>query len=103
MMRAMTSLVNRNAVAAGGRSRGFSCDLWVDQPGQVWPDFVHGTDEVVMVLDGEVEFEVAGVTHRPRIGEEILIPAGALHTVRNRGTTKSRWLYGYRRERNWGR
>ena len=48
-----------------------------------------------VVLDGEVEFEVAGVTHRPRIGEELLIPAGAPHTVRNRGTTESRWLYGY--------
>ena len=103
MMRVMTTPVDQNAVAAGWRSRGFSCDLWVDPPGQVWADFVHDTDEVVMVVDGEVEFEVAGVIHRPRVGEELLIPAGAWHTVRNRGTTESHWLYGYRRQRNSGR
>jgi mannose-6-phosphate isomerase-like protein (cupin superfamily) len=103
MMQGMTRLVDRNAVAAAWRERGFSCDLWVDQPGQVWADFVHDTDEVVMVVEGEVEFEVAGVIYRPRIGAELLIPAGARHTVRNRGTTESRWLYGYGRERTSGR
>jgi len=75
----------------------------------VWPlgrparpglaDFGHDTDEVVIVVEGEVEFEIAGVTHRPRAGEELLIPAGARHTVRNLGTTESRWLYGYEREK----
>src|SRR5579862_7679623 len=40
------------------------------RPGQVWADFVHDTDEVVMVVEGQVEFEIAGVTHRPRAGEE---------------------------------
>jgi mannose-6-phosphate isomerase-like protein (cupin superfamily) len=50
-----------------------------------------------MVLQGDVEFEIAGVIHRPRAGEELLIPAGARHTVRNLGTTESRWLYGYAR------
>jgi hypothetical protein len=31
-------------------ARGFSCDLWADPPGRAWEDFVHPTDEVVMVL-----------------------------------------------------
>ena len=48
-----------------------------------------------MVAEGQVEFVIAGVTYRPRAGEELLIPAGARHTVRNLGTTESRWLYGY--------
>jgi quercetin dioxygenase-like cupin family protein len=87
--------VDRDAVAADWRIRGFSCGLWVDPPGQVWADFVHDTDEIVMVVEGEVEFEIAGVIHRPRAGEELLIPAGARHTVRNLGRTESRWLYGY--------
>lgn len=64
---------------------------------RVWGDFVHDTDEVVMVVEGEVELEIAGVTHRPRAGKELLIPAGARHTVGNLGTTESRWLYGYGR------
>ncbi len=95
MMRTMTTPVDRNAVAADWRMRGFSCGLWIDPPGQVWAGFVHDTDEVVMVVEGEVEFEIAGVIHRPRAGDELLIPAGARHTVRNLGTTESRWLYGY--------
>ncbi len=90
--------MNQNAVAAEWRKRGFSCGLWVDPPGQVWADFVHDTDELVMIVDGTVEFEIAGVLHRPPAGEEVLIPAGARHTVRNTGTTESRWLYGYKRK-----
>ena len=92
----MTTPVDQDAVGAAWRERGFSCGLWVDPPGQVWADFVHGTDEIVMVVEGSVEFEIDGEIHRPRPGEEVLIPAGARHTVRNRGQTKSRWLYGYK-------
>lgn len=76
--------------------RGFSCDIWTDAPGQVWRDFVHATDELVMPLEGEIELEVGGRTCRPRIGEEVLIPAGVRHTVRNVGDRVSRWYYGYK-------
>jgi hypothetical protein len=44
-----------------------------------------------------MEFEVAGKVHHPRVGEELLIPAGAVHSARNVGTTPARWLYGYKR------
>lgn len=77
--------------------RRFSCDVWTDPPGQCWEGYVHATDELVMVIEGEVEFEIAGVVHRPRPGEELFIPARAVHSVRNRGPTTARWLYGYRR------
>jgi hypothetical protein len=30
------------------------------------------------------------------IGEDLLIPAGAVHSARNVGKTTARWLYGYR-------
>jgi endonuclease/exonuclease/phosphatase family metal-dependent hydrolase len=77
-------------------ARGFSCDLWVDPPGRVWSDFVHETDELVMIVEGEQEFEMNGRSHRPPIGEELLIPAGTSHTARNFGRITSRWLYGYK-------
>lgn len=89
--------VDRGLVAERWRARGFTCGLWVDPPGQVWADYVHDVDELVMVVDGEVEFEVDGCPHRPQPGEELLIPAGTRHTVRNVGRTTSRWLYGYAR------
>ncbi|MBK8011727.1 MAG: cupin domain-containing protein [Deltaproteobacteria bacterium] len=89
--------VDQQGVARIWRERGFSCDLWTDPPGQVWADFVHATDELVMVVEGDVEFEIESEVHRPRIGDELLIPAGANHTVRNLGRATSRWLYGYKR------
>jgi len=72
------------------------CGLWTDPPGQRWEDFRHATDELIMVLEGKVEFEVAGKVYHPRVGEELLIPAGAMHSARNIGKTTARWLYGYR-------
>lgn len=76
--------------------RGFSCAIWVDPPGQVWEDFVHTSDELVMLIEGEIELTFCGNTVRPKAGEEVLIPAGQRHTVRNIGVTMNRWYYGYR-------
>jgi mannose-6-phosphate isomerase-like protein (cupin superfamily) len=88
--------VNQAEIERSWRERGFSCRLWVDPPGQVWADFAHETDELVMVVEGEVEFEFGQRSHCPPAGEELLIPARAVHTVRNLGRGQSRWLYGYR-------
>ena len=84
------------AIAASWRMRGFSFGVWVDPPGQVWKDFIHAADELVMLADGEIELSFGGRTLRPSSGEEVLIPAGAAHTVRNTGTRSNRWFYGYR-------
>jgi hypothetical protein len=82
-------------VARDWAARGFSCDVWIDPPGQVWADFVHDTDELVMPIEGDVEFEIEGKILKPALGEEVLIPAHARHTVRT-GSRSSRWFYGYR-------
>ena len=78
-------------------ARGFSYGLWTDPPGQVWRNYVHNVDEVFIVVEGEMELEIQGRAFRPAIGEEVLIPAGVVHTVRNMGPTTARWIYGYRR------
>ena len=78
--------------------RGFSFAIWVDSPGQEWKDFVHPVDELVMLVEGEIELEFQGQTLRPPIAEEILIPAGTAHTVRNVGSVTNRWYYGYKRK-----
>ncbi len=86
---------NREKIAADWRVRGFSCGLWIDPPGQRWEDFAHATDELVIVLEGEMEFEIEGQVYHPKIGEELLIPAQANHSARNIGKTTGRWLFGY--------
>ena len=88
--------IDRIDIARDWASRGFTCDLWVDPPGQRWEDFVHEVDEVVIVIEGEMEFEVEGVVFQPKIGEELLIPARAVHSARNTGSVTAQWLYGYK-------
>jgi quercetin dioxygenase-like cupin family protein len=85
-----------DSVRPNWRLRGFTCDIWTDPPGQTWEDYRHAVDEVVMVIEGQVEFEIDGQVLRPLVGEELLIPAGIIHSVRNKGKTTSRWLYGYK-------
>ena len=88
--------VDRGAIIQDWHARGFSCDVWSDPPGREWKDFVHRMDELVVLLEGTIELEMAGRTVRPVVGEEVLIPAGTRHTVRNVGGTMARWLYGYK-------
>lgn len=90
-----TTPVDHDAVAADWRARGYSCGLFVDPPGQCWEDFVHAVDEVVTVIDGRLELEVAGAVVTAEPGDEVFIPAQALHSVRNIHDGTSRWLYGY--------
>lgn len=87
---------DRKQIAKHWATRGFSCELWVDPPGQRWEDFVHDSDELVVVLEGHLEFEINGEISHPEAGEEVYIPAGAVHSVRNIGDSTARWLYGYR-------
>jgi mannose-6-phosphate isomerase-like protein (cupin superfamily) len=88
--------IDRKLIAADWAKRGFSCDLWTDLPGRRWEDFTHGTDELVLVLEGDMKFEIAGKLCHPAIGEELLIPAGANHSAHNIGSTTARWLFGYK-------
>ena len=79
-------------------SRGYTLGIFKDSPEQVWADFVHKTDELVVLAEGEIEIEIEGKSQIPKIGEEVLIPANATHTVRNVGSVGNVWYYGYRKE-----
>ena len=89
--------IHPEEVLRAWRERGFRGGVWVDPPGQIWADFVHPEDELLMVMEGELELAIEGRALSPARGEEVLIPAGASHTVRNVGGTTARWLYAYRR------
>jgi len=75
---------------------GFSCDHWVDPPGRQWLDFVHDSDERVVVKSGRIEFEVEGSRAMLGPGDEVFISAGSRHSVWNRSSSTARWFYGYR-------
>ena len=64
--------MNQEATRKDWNERGFSFGIFRDPPGQVWADFVHRTDELVMLAEGEIELEIEGKTQRPLIGQEVL-------------------------------
>jgi mannose-6-phosphate isomerase-like protein (cupin superfamily) len=77
-------------------SRGYSFGIFKDPPGKIWADFVHRTDELVVLAEGEIEIEIEGKSQKPQVGDEVFIPANARHTVRNVGSTNNVWYYGYK-------
>jgi mannose-6-phosphate isomerase-like protein (cupin superfamily) len=87
---------DRLAFRADWAARGFSCEVWIDPPDQVWQDFEHDVDQIVLLLEGTCQIEMLGRTVRLQPGDELLIPAGTRHTVRNCGDGAARWLRGYR-------
>lgn len=88
-------MTDKNQVKQDWQQRGFSFGIWDDPPGEVWADFTHDVDELFILESGQVELIIAGKVIQTKIGEEMLIPAHALHIVKNIGTTDSRWYYGY--------
>ena len=53
-------------------SRGYSFGVFRDPPGQVWANFVHKTDEIVVLAEGEIEVEIEGKLYKPKIVEKYL-------------------------------
>ena len=90
--------MNSSLIKENWRSRGYSFGVFQDPPKQEWANFVHKTDELVVLAEGEIEIEIEGKAHQPRIGEEVFIPANASHTVRNIGSKANVWYYGYKKD-----
>ncbi len=75
--------------------RGYSCSWFVDPPGREWNNFVHGCNELVTVVEGVLELTVQGQSWVVYPGDEVFIPQGAVHSVKNIHDGTTRWLYGY--------
>ena len=89
--------MNPEQIKKDWNSRGYSFGIFKDYPGQVWADFVHKIDELVVLAEGEIEIEIEGKSEVPPIGKEVFIPAKAMHTVRNVGKKINTWYYGYKK------
>ena len=88
--------MHREKIRENWESRGYSFGVFKDPPGQVWADFVHRTDELIVLAEGDIEIEIEGNSQQPQIGEEFFIPANSIHTVRNIGKTNNVWYFGYK-------
>ena len=67
--------MNSDLIKRDWHSRGYSFGVFCDPPSQVWADFVHRTDELVVLAEGEIEVEIERKAERFQIGEMIFIPA----------------------------
>ena len=70
----MTTIIP-DLIKQNWHSRGYSFGVFRDPPGQIWSDFVHRTDELVVLAEGEIEVEIEGKAERFQIGEMVFIPA----------------------------
>ncbi len=87
--------VNRAAVARDWGGRGYSCEEFRDPPGREWNDFVHDTNELVTVVEGRLRMTIGDGALIVEPGDEVFIPKGAVHSVKNIHPAMTRWLYGY--------
>ena len=87
--------VSADTVADDWRARGYSFGRFVDPPGQEWNDFVHDVNELVMVEVGQLCMTVGDQSFVVDEGDEVYIPKGAVHSLKNISKGVSQWLYGY--------
>jgi quercetin dioxygenase-like cupin family protein len=65
------------------------------EPGSGFPDHTHPGEEIIYVIEGTFEYVIAGKVSRARAGEVLFVPAGAVHSAKNIGTTKAAELATY--------
>ncbi|MGI6458486.1 MAG: cupin domain-containing protein [Candidatus Hydrogenedentales bacterium] len=88
------TLIDEAQVDADWHARGFTCERRSDPPGQAWTDYAHDADKLIMAIEGDIVVEMKGEIFELKPGEEILIPAHVVHTIRNVGSSPSDWLRG---------
>lgn len=87
--------VDHGEVSRDWMQRGFSCDVFTDPPGREWRDYVHATNELITVVEGQLEVELREERYVLEPGDEFYIPRRVNHTVRNIDAGTTRWFYGY--------
>ena len=87
--------VDRDEMSRNWAARGYSCALFIDPPDQEWNNFVHDCNELVTVAEGRLEMTVGDQIDILEGGDEVFIPKGTVHSVKNIHTATTRWYYGY--------
>lgn len=87
--------VDHGAVRAQWQSEGFSFGVFRDPPGQEWNDFVHSSDEYVLVAEGRLSVQVGSERAIAEAGDLVRIPRGVSHSLKTVSKDGSVWLYGY--------
>lgn len=65
------------------------------EPGASFPNHTHPGEEIIYVIEGTFDYVIAGKTYTAKAGEVLFVPAGAVHSAKNTGTTKAAGLATY--------
>jgi quercetin dioxygenase-like cupin family protein len=64
-------------------------------PASSFPRHTHPGEEIIYVLEGSLEYEVAGKTVALKAGDVLFVPAETVHAARNIGTGNAAELATY--------
>ena len=64
-------------------------------PGASFPRHTHPGEEIIYVLSGTLEYEVAGKPVTLKAGDVLFVPAGTVHAAKNVGTVPGAELATY--------
>jgi quercetin dioxygenase-like cupin family protein len=64
-------------------------------PGASFPRHTHPGEEIIYVIEGSLEYEVAGKPVTVNAGGVLFVPAGTIHEARNVGTVPAAELGTY--------
>jgi len=86
--------LQRQDLSVGGRE---AVQVRVDlAPGVAFPNHSHPGEEIIYVLAGSLQYQLEGKAPVTlKAGEVFFIPAGAVHSARNVGTTSASELATY--------
>ena len=85
--------INASTVGFDWGRRGFTCRQSKYPPGQA-RTFELSSNHLLMVTRGELEIELDSRRIEAKAGDEVLVPAGVRHVVRNVVNGETRWLHG---------
>ena len=57
--------------------------------------FPQPVDRRAIAAEGRLELVIGGRRFRARPGDQVFIPKGAVHSLKNVHHATTRWLYGY--------
>ena len=64
-------------------------------PGAYFPRHTHPGEEIIYVLSGTIEYEIAGKLATVKAGDVLFVPDGVVHAARNVGDTPASELATY--------
>ena len=65
------------------------------EPGYAFPSHTHPGEEIIYVIEGMWEYEIAGKPVKAKAGDVLFVPAGTIHSAKNVGTGNAAELATY--------